>query len=143
MLCSSCICVQVCPLLCLYSVRRPPVASPTGTLVPDTTHSRAAGAKKIATAKRATQKAAVRKAMHKTAARPKPAPAPAPAPAPTPSAGPAPAPMPFPPPGTTGDPTGGSKIGRAHVGTPVTNAQLVCRLLLEQKNKQTHDTHIT
>src|SRR3546814_4501913 len=25
------------------------------------------------------------------------------------------------------------EIGRAHVGTPVTNAQLVCRLLLEQK----------
>src|SRR3546814_2914851 len=27
-----------------------------------------------------------------------------------------------------------SKIGRAHVGTPVTNAHLVCRLLLEKKN---------
>src|SRR3546814_13764376 len=26
------------------------------------------------------------------------------------------------------------KIGRAHVCTPVTNAQLVCRLLLEKKN---------
>src|SRR3546814_8175409 len=26
------------------------------------------------------------------------------------------------------------KIGRAHVRTPVTNAQLVCRLLLEKKN---------
>src|SRR3546814_4497239 len=26
------------------------------------------------------------------------------------------------------------QIGRAHVCTPVTNAQLVCRLLLEQKN---------
>src|SRR3546814_2836472 len=26
------------------------------------------------------------------------------------------------------------KIGRAHVCTPVTNAHLVCRLLLEQKN---------
>src|SRR3546814_4177935 len=25
------------------------------------------------------------------------------------------------------------EIGRAHVGTPVTNAQLVCRLLLEKK----------
>src|SRR3546814_2501400 len=25
------------------------------------------------------------------------------------------------------------EIGRAHVGTPVTNAHLVCRLLLEQK----------
>src|SRR3546814_3724212 len=29
-----------------------------------------------------------------------------------------------------------SEIGRAHVGTPVTNAHLVCRLLLENK-KQT------
>src|SRR3546814_9775317 len=28
------------------------------------------------------------------------------------------------------------EIGRAHVGTPVTNAHLVCRLLLEKKNKQ-------
>src|SRR3546814_1415554 len=27
------------------------------------------------------------------------------------------------------------KIGRAHVCTPVTNANLVCRLLLEKKNK--------
>src|SRR3546814_5874830 len=27
------------------------------------------------------------------------------------------------------------QIGRAHVCTPVTNAQLVCRLLLEKKNK--------
>src|SRR3546814_9328514 len=27
------------------------------------------------------------------------------------------------------------EIGRAHVCTPVTNAHLVCRLLLEQKNK--------
>src|SRR3546814_10351768 len=26
------------------------------------------------------------------------------------------------------------KIGRAHVWTPVTNAQLVCRILLEEKN---------
>src|SRR3546814_4481537 len=32
-----------------------------------------------------------------------------------------------------------SKIGRAHVRTPVTNAQLVCRLLLEKK-KQTAAT---
>src|SRR3546814_5722995 len=30
------------------------------------------------------------------------------------------------------------KIGRAHVCTPVTNAHLVCRLLLEQKNQQSH-----
>src|SRR3546814_10111728 len=28
------------------------------------------------------------------------------------------------------------KIGRAHVWTPVTNAHLVCRLLLEKKKKQ-------
>src|SRR3546814_1184509 len=27
-----------------------------------------------------------------------------------------------------------TQIGRAHVGTPVTNAQLVCRRLLEKKN---------
>src|SRR3546814_4677804 len=27
------------------------------------------------------------------------------------------------------------QIGRAHVGTPVTNAHLVCRLLLEQKKQ--------
>src|SRR3546814_5694103 len=32
------------------------------------------------------------------------------------------------------------KIGRAHVCTPVTNAHLVCRLLLEKKQKTTH-TH--
>src|SRR3546814_10914078 len=30
----------------------------------------------------------------------------------------------------------GVKIGRAHVRTPVTNAHLVCRLLLEQKKKR-------
>src|SRR3546814_10812399 len=29
----------------------------------------------------------------------------------------------------------GFKIGRAHVWTPVTNAHLVCRLLLEKKNR--------
>src|SRR3546814_7041201 len=28
------------------------------------------------------------------------------------------------------------QIGRAHVRTPVTNAHLVCRLLLEKKNRQ-------
>src|SRR3546814_4657714 len=28
------------------------------------------------------------------------------------------------------------QIGRAHVRTPVTNAHLVCRLLLDKKNKQ-------
>src|SRR3546814_9097280 len=28
------------------------------------------------------------------------------------------------------------EIGREHVGTPVTNAQLVCRLLLDTKKKQ-------
>src|SRR3546814_5821713 len=31
------------------------------------------------------------------------------------------------------------EIGRAHVWTPVTNAQLVCRLLLEKKTKK-HNT---
>src|SRR3546814_1824195 len=30
----------------------------------------------------------------------------------------------------------GNKIGRAHVWTPVTNAHLVCRLLLAQKKHQ-------
>src|SRR3546814_9237455 len=29
----------------------------------------------------------------------------------------------------------GREIGRAHVCTPVTNAHLVCRLMLEKKNK--------
>src|SRR3546814_10077385 len=34
------------------------------------------------------------------------------------------------------------EIGRAHVLTPVTNAHLVCRLLLEKKNnKQTEDSY--
>src|SRR3546814_2330584 len=33
-----------------------------------------------------------------------------------------------------------AEIGRAHVRTPVTNAQLVCRSLLEQTNKSS--THI-
>src|SRR3546814_5816665 len=33
----------------------------------------------------------------------------------------------------TADITWNAKIGRAHVWTPVTNAHLVCRLLLEQK----------
>src|SRR3546814_9653070 len=41
-------------------------------------------------------------------------------------------------------PVGGhAEIGRAHVGTPVTNAHLVCRLLLEKKkhnNTQTRPT---
>src|SRR3546814_1728068 len=32
------------------------------------------------------------------------------------------------------------QIGRAHVSTPVTNAHLVCRLLLETKNITTHDS---
>src|SRR3546814_3581607 len=40
--------------------------------------------------------------------------------------------------------TGARKIGRAHVCTPVTNAQLVCRLLLEKKKTQTkQNTNIT
>src|SRR3546814_3162804 len=32
----------------------------------------------------------------------------------------------------------GREVGRAHVCTPVTNAQLVCRILLEKKNAYTH-----
>src|SRR3546814_7873906 len=32
------------------------------------------------------------------------------------------------------------EIGRAHDRTPVTNAQLVCRLLLEKKNSDTIET---
>src|SRR3546814_5156352 len=32
-----------------------------------------------------------------------------------------------------------AKIGRAHVCTPVTNAHLVCRLLLEKKNTHTNN----
>src|SRR3546814_8121459 len=32
------------------------------------------------------------------------------------------------------------KIGRAHVCTPVTNAHLVCRLLLEKKNIKKYNT---
>src|SRR3546814_7696882 len=37
-----------------------------------------------------------------------------------------------------------AEIGRAHVCTPVTNAHLVCRPLLEKKNKTTHTyTHIS
>src|SRR3546814_10650741 len=35
-----------------------------------------------------------------------------------------------------GLPVTGSEIGRAHVRTPVTNAHIVCRLLLVKKNKQ-------
>src|SRR3546814_6718050 len=36
------------------------------------------------------------------------------------------------------------QIGRAHVLTPVTNAHLVCRLLLEKKkHNTTHHTYIT
>src|SRR3546814_6713811 len=33
------------------------------------------------------------------------------------------------------------QIGRAHVLTPVTNAHLVCRLLLEKKNHKQTNTH--
>src|SRR3546814_2022643 len=38
-----------------------------------------------------------------------------------------------------------AKIGRAHVSTPVTNAHLVCRLLLEKKKKKQQHTanHVT
>src|SRR3546814_3029203 len=35
----------------------------------------------------------------------------------------------------TGQMLAALKIGRAHVWTPVTNAQIVCRLLLDIKNK--------
>src|SRR3546814_1288328 len=35
-----------------------------------------------------------------------------------------------------------NQIGRAHVCTPVTNAHLVCRLLLDKKkNEKTHELH--
>src|SRR3546814_9664165 len=34
-----------------------------------------------------------------------------------------------------------SEIGRAHVCTPVTNAHLVCRLLLEKNNIKSNTTH--
>src|SRR3546814_1646377 len=33
------------------------------------------------------------------------------------------------------------EIGRAHVWTPVTNAHLVCRLLLEKKKQSYHPAH--
>src|SRR3546814_9821198 len=36
-------------------------------------------------------------------------------------------------PGARGDPELSEQIGRAHVRTPIPNAHLVCRLLLEQK----------
>src|SRR3546814_6822314 len=38
--------------------------------------------------------------------------------------------------GTAAPRTGSRQIGRAHVSTPVTNAHLVCRLLLEKKKTQ-------
>src|SRR3546814_1476070 len=41
-------------------------------------------------------------------------------------------------PATTLGPLARAKIGRAHVGTPVTNAHLVCSLLLEKKKTNTH-----
>src|SRR3546814_10551836 len=34
------------------------------------------------------------------------------------------------------------QIGRAHVGTPVTNAHIVCRLLLEKKNHLSPGPHV-
>src|SRR3546814_4845548 len=40
-----------------------------------------------------------------------------------------------------GRPLTRTQIGRAHVFTPVTNAHLVCRLLLEQTNIKTHNTN--
>src|SRR3546814_8112875 len=39
------------------------------------------------------------------------------------------------------DCTVGIEIGRAHVRTPVTNAHLVCRLLLEKKKQQNYNTN--
>src|SRR3546814_7754919 len=36
----------------------------------------------------------------------------------------------------------GNEIGRAHVRTPVTNAHLVCRLLLEQTTNNVHRPNI-
>src|SRR3546814_6058549 len=36
---------------------------------------------------------------------------------------------------------GSAEIGRAHVCTPVTNAHLVCRLLLEKKKESTQHIH--
>src|SRR3546814_1319927 len=41
----------------------------------------------------------------------------------------------------TGAPALTAEIGRAHVCTPVTNAHLVCRLLLETKISSTHFQH--
>src|SRR3546814_2330892 len=38
---------------------------------------------------------------------------------------------------------GGGEIGRAHVLTPVTNAHLVCRLLLEKKTTRMNTTYHT
>src|SRR3546814_5266816 len=38
-------------------------------------------------------------------------------------------------------PLAGDEIGRAHVCTPVTNAHLVCRLLLDKKKKKHHTPH--
>src|SRR3546814_9312727 len=34
------------------------------------------------------------------------------------------------------------EIGRAHVSTPVTNAHLVCRLLIEKKKKRSNTTNL-
>src|SRR3546814_2815945 len=48
-----------------------------------------------------------------------------------------------PPPGkAAAKPKKAAEIGRAHVRTPVTNAHLVCRLLLEKK-KNKKKTHVT
>src|SRR3546814_8245522 len=52
---------------------------------------------------------------------------PAPEPTPEPETPPPPAPAPAPP-----------EIGRAHVCTPVTNAHIVCRLLLEKQKTINH-----
>src|SRR3546814_8328622 len=46
-------------------------------------------------------------------------------------------------PGVRSVPRGDRKIGRAHVCTPVTNAHLVCRLLLEKKKNNNKNTYTT
>src|SRR3546814_10654941 len=43
-----------------------------------------------------------------------------------------------PPTGQSGNFVNSREIGRAHVSTPVTNAHLVCRLLLENKTQSTN-----
>src|SRR3546814_9836041 len=42
----------------------------------------------------------------------------------------------------SGAPLGRAEIGRAHVCTPVTNAHLVCRLLIEKQKYHRREHHI-